>query len=332
YIQLRKNLSTMKNQNLLNEYDVKEGKRGYKVYYSLTDKAENMFALRILGSNETVERRKNLYQLLIFFEIFKTNNPLTRRQLGNFLKQIGKPINNLKETKVTTKITHFRPIKGIKIIKWIQNNSSVESNAAIYHIAIPGFTVKEVSIYLQQLRRGKEPRPLPSYSIISDVPFALDLNYSETEIAEAIESFRYINLIEPINDIFPGEIRYRIADALLADFAKDIWLLHDIELRSLFEKLVYEDRPRNEVKRYLMQVYGKGIADRILINAYDTRRFTREQGNTREKKEAKKFIQSLDEDKKSLIEDIIKIHERVIEKHKVVSELIGGICFPPLFT
>ncbi|MGH9982635.1 MAG: hypothetical protein ACRD8W_01615, partial [Nitrososphaeraceae archaeon] len=41
YIQLRKNLSTMKNQNLLNEYDVKEGKRGYKVYYSLTDKAEN---------------------------------------------------------------------------------------------------------------------------------------------------------------------------------------------------------------------------------------------------------------------------------------------------
>jgi DNA-binding PadR family transcriptional regulator len=331
YRQLRKNLTTMKDQKLLNEYDWKEGKRGYKVYYSPTDKAKKMYILKILGSNETAERRKNLYQLLIFFEVFKRNSPLTRRQLSNFLKRIGKPIDHLEEAKVTTTVTHYRPIKGVEIIKWIQNNSEAESNTAIYHITIPGLTVKEVDIYLQQLRKGKEPRPSPPYSAISDVPYILNLNYSETEITEAIELLKCINLINLVDSIFPGETRYRIADVSLTRFAKDVWLLHDIELRLLFEKLVYEGRPQNEVEKFLMHVYGKRIANRILISSYDARRFTREQDNTQEKKKAKEFIQDLDTYKKSLIGDIVKTHKKVIEKYEVVSEIIEGICFSPLF-
>lgn len=212
YKQLRKNLTIMKDQKLLNEYDLGEGKRGYKVYYSPTEKAEQMHILKVLGSDKKVERRKNLYQLLIFFELFKTSNPLTRRQLGNFLKQTGKSIHNLEEAKVTTNVTHFIPIKGIEIIKWIQSDLNSESNAAIYHVAIPGFAVKEVDTYLQQLRRGKEPRSNRSYSAITDVPFSLNVNYSEREIAEAIESFRRIGLIKSIDSIFPGETRYSIAD------------------------------------------------------------------------------------------------------------------------
>jgi hypothetical protein len=274
YRQLRKNLTSMKDQELLNEYDWKEGKRGYKVYYSPKEKAEKMYALKILGSNETVERRKNLYQLLIFFEVFKTSSPLTCRQLGNFLKRIGKSIDNLDEAKVTAKVTHYRPIKGVEIIKWIQNNSEAES--------IPGLTIKDVDTYLQQLRKGKEPRPFPTYSAVSDVPY-VNLNYSETEITEAIESLRRINLINLIDGIFPGETRYRIADVSLARFAKDVWLLHDIELRLLFEKLVCEGRPQNKVKDFLTLTYGKWIANRILINAYDARRFAKEQDNTQEK-------------------------------------------------
>jgi len=329
YRQLRQNLTTMKDQELLNEYDTGEGKRGYKVYHSPTEKAEKMYILKVLGSDEIVERRKNLYQLLIFFEEYKTSNPLTHRQLGNFLKHIGKSIDNLEKAKVTTKVTHFRPIKGVEIIKWIQNDLEAKSNAAVYHVSIPGFTVKEVDAYLEQLRKGKEPRPSPSYSAISDVPYILNLNYSETEITEAIESLKCINLINLIDSIFPGETRYRIADVSLARFAKDIWLLHDIELRLLFEKLVYEGRPQNEVEKFLMHVYGKRIANRILINSYDARRFTREQGNTQEKKKAKEFIQDLDTYKKSLIGDIVKTHKKVIEKYEVVNEVIEGLCFSP---
>jgi hypothetical protein len=331
YKQLRKNLTIMKDQGLLNEYDLQEGKRGYKVYYSPKEKAEKMYPLKILGSNETVERHKNLYQLLIFFEVFKTSSPLTRRQLGNFLKRIGKSIDNLDEAKVTAKVTHYKPIKGVEIIKWIQNNSEAESNMAIYHITIPGLTVKDVDTYLQQLRKGKEPRPSPTYSAVSDVPY-INLNYSETEITEAIESLRRINLINLIDSIFPGETRYRIADVSLARFAKDVWLLHDIELRLLFEKLVCEGRPQNEVKKFLMFTYGKRIANRILINAYDARRFTREQDNTQEKKQAKEFIQDLDTYKKSLIGDIVNTHEKVIERYEVISEIIEGICFSPFIS
>jgi DNA-binding PadR family transcriptional regulator len=329
--QLRKNLSSMKDQKLLNKYDLKEGKRGYKVYYSPTEKAEKMYVLKILGSDETIERRKNLYQLLIFFEVFKTNSPLTHRQLGNFLKRIGKSMDHVEEAKVTKEVTHFRPIKGVQIIKWIQNNSELKSNAAIYHITIPGFTVKEVNTYLHQLRKGNKAHSTPSYSV-SNVPYVLDLNYSQTEITTAIESLRYISLIKPIDSIFSGETRYRITDVLLAGFAKDVWLLHDIELRLLFEKLVYEGKPQNEAKSYLKHVYGKRIADRILISAYDTRKFTREQESTQGKKNAKVFIQLFDRYRKFLIGDIVKNHKNAIEKYEVVSELVEGICFSPLFT
>lgn len=333
YRQLRKNLTTMKDQKLLDEYDLQEGKRGYKVYYSPTNKAEKMYNLKILGSNETVEKRKNLYQLLIFFEVFKISSPLTRRQLGNFLKQIGKSIDNLDEAKVTAKVTHFRPIKCIEIIKWIQNDSKVESNAAIYHVAIPGFTVKEVTTYLQQLRRGKEPRPIRSYSAITDVPFTIDVDYFETEIVEAIESFRQISLIKSIDSIFPGETRYSIADRSLVEFAKDVWLIHDMELRLLFEKLVYEGRPRDEIKKYLMHVYSKRITDRILITAFDTRRLTRKrQNNAREKEEAKKFIQSFDRDRRSFAAYTFETHKNVIKEYDVINELIEGICFSPLIS
>jgi hypothetical protein len=117
----------------------------------------------------------------------------------------------------------------------------------------------------------------------------------------------------------------------LARFAKDVWLLHDIELRLLFEKLVCEGRPQNKVKDFLTLTYGKWIANRILINAYDARRFAKEQDNTQEKKRAKEFIQDLDTYKKLLIKKIVKTHKKVIEKHEVVSEIIEGICFSPLF-
>ena len=103
-------------------------------------------------------------------------------------------------------------MKNVAITRWIQSDSKIDSDEALYHIAIPGFTIKEFVSYIKNLKKGKEPRPFPSYTGITDVPFVLDTNYTESEIADAIESFRNDGLIKPINDIFPGEMRYQIKD------------------------------------------------------------------------------------------------------------------------
>lgn len=117
------------------------------------------------------------------------------------------------------------------------------------------------------------------------------------------------------------------------EFAKDVWLIHDIELRLLFEKLVYEGRPRDEIKKYLLYTYGKRITDTILINAFDNRRLAKkQQNNSRENEEAKRFIQSFDRNRRSIAAYTFKTHENVIKRYEVITELIEDLLLSPLIS
>ncbi len=319
----------MEYEKILERNDPSEGRRGAKVYFSLTKKAEQLYALKILGIDKSIQKRKKLYQLLISFEVFKRRNPITQRQLYQFLKQIRTSGKSLEIVKVTDKITHFKLVKGVKIIKWIQSGSIIGPNASVYHISIPGFTAKEFTSYLTRLKKGKEPRPFPYYAGITDVPFVLDTDYAESEITDAIESFRKDGLIKPINDVFPGEMRYDLADEYLTNFIKDVWLVHDLDLRLLFERLVYEGRPKEKDISYLKFMYGKRIADRILANAYHIKQANKSRENREEEKKAKRFIQALEKHRRSLIEDVGKRHENVIRNYEIASRLVEGICFSP---
>lgn len=331
YRQLRKNLLYMINDDLLQEDDPTGGKRGSKVYYSLTNKAKEKYNLKILGSDERVRRRKNLYRLLIFFEIFKTSNPVTRRQLYRFLKQIGMPINSLEVAKDTPQITHFRRLKGVEIIRWIQGAPTKDPDEAFYHVVIPGFTAEEFTSYLEKLRKGKEPRPFPSYTGITDVPFARFEDYSESEIADAIDSFRKGDLIKPINDVFPKEMRYNIADESLISYIKDVWLVHDVDLHLLFERLVFCGKPKNEDINALRLMYGEKIANGILVNTYDMRKMSKDQEN-KEEEVAKEFIKDLARYRTSLVQDIVNRHQEVIKKYEIPNELIKEIYFQPFMS
>jgi hypothetical protein len=75
-------------------------------------------------------KRKKIYQLLLFFKLIKRRNPVTQRQLYRFLKQIGTTKKALEIVKTTDKIIHFKPVKGVEIIKWIQSNSRIDHNAS----------------------------------------------------------------------------------------------------------------------------------------------------------------------------------------------------------
>jgi hypothetical protein len=136
-------------EGILSKYDPTGGRRGAKVYLSLSDKAKKKSSLKILGVDKKIQKRKTLYQLLIFFEIFKRTNLITQRQLEGFLGKIGSSLNNLKAIKTShtnyPRITVFEPIKSVEIVKYIQSDFKLGYLAdTSYYIVIPGFTVKEL--------------------------------------------------------------------------------------------------------------------------------------------------------------------------------------------
>ena len=218
----------------------------------------------------------------------------------------------------------------MQITKWDQGTSDEDSKGAFYHVTIPGFTVKEFTSYLHKLRKGKEPRPFSSYSRITEVPFVLNVHYFESEIADVIKSLSIDGTIKSINDVFPGEARYDLANESLLKFIKDMWRVHEYNLILLFNRIIYCGKPQETDKDYLELVYGKRITDRILSNAYHTRKMNKNSKDREEEKKAKKFVQIIDKHRKSLIEDIRKRHENIIKNYEILSKLIEGISFSPL--
>jgi hypothetical protein len=109
---------------------------------------------------------------------------------------------------------------------------------------------------LKKLRKGKDLRPFSSYPEVSDVPFVLYMDYKEEEVKDAIDLLRKDGIIKVVYDVFPGEMRYDIADEDLKCFVKDVWLVHDYDFRLLIERLVYNRKPVDEDKNYLKSFFG----------------------------------------------------------------------------
>jgi hypothetical protein len=188
--------------------------------------------------------------------------------------------------------------------------------------------VNEFISYLKKLKKGKEPRPFPYDASITNVHFIVDVNLSESEVTNAIKSFIDNGLIKLINDVFPGETRYDIADESLIKFLKDIWMLYDMDLRILFERIFYCDEIKDEDKNILKLMYGKKTADRIIAIEYNRRKMTKDQKFKDEEKASSKFINILAKHRMSLAKNIPKRHQKVIKDYEILNELIDDICFP----
>jgi hypothetical protein len=308
-----------------------------KIYYSLTSKAVAINKLKVLGADESALKRKRLFQLMIFFEIFKKSNLVTQKQLAGLLKKIDSSLNKLKAIKTSSKgfprTTIFKPTKGIEIFRLISTDFKMgDLSDTYYYVAVPGFTIKEFVTYINKLRKGKEPRPFFPHVNITDVPFASYINCTEEEVEDAIDSFRRQGLIRPIKHIFRNERRYEIMDESLKSFLTDIWLVHDIDLRVLYERLVYDGVPTEKDKNYLISYFGKGIAERILADAYNKRKSLKSDLTSyeREKNIAKKFIESHSDYRRSLVQDITKRYEGIIKENEIANYLIEGICYSPI--
>jgi hypothetical protein len=339
----------MVKENLLSKYDP-TGTRGSKVYFSLTKKAKRKNALEILGIDERVQRRRGLYQLLLFFEAFKRRDLLSKRKLNIFLKQIGsstKDLEKMQETELSNDmqsrlssqmgmgIVAFKPIRDVEIMGLVQNDSNKDNGGIIdYYTVLPGFTVDEFIQYLEKLKKGKDPRPFSSFRAIFQIPFVQYMDFTREELEDAIVSLTEDGLIKPILEVYSGETRYNISDESLKRLIHLIWHVKDIDFHLVYGALVYNDNLTEEEKNYLALFTGERKADKLFAYVYDMRRTTRNQDNNswnEERENMKDFVQELKNYRQSLVEKITKEYEPIIKRDEVVQDLVQSICFPPSF-
>lgn len=319
----------MVSEKLLNRNDP-TGKRGSKVYFSLTEKGKRKYDLKILGPSIEVQRRKKLYSLLIFFEIYKRGSLLTERQLSRVLEAIGSSINDFKKSPELTQAcsipgTFRKSIKGVEILGISSDEPRTKSSNRWYYTAIPGFSVEEFISYQKTLKSGREPRPYLSSRTI--IPFALSESYTKKEVEEAVASFKESGLLEPIEPVFPGDTRYNIADRSLRALVRALWLVSMLDFELLCRRLLFSKPDRTDRdKKYLEICVGQDFADKIIAGAYHYRKSKNKEEHTEEKK----AIEGIEAHRRSVVQRIISRFAKVIQENEIVYDIVEEICFSPL--
>lgn len=268
---LLKRLDGMVDDGLLTKYD-KTGKRGTKVFYSLTDKGKRKHQLKILGISTEVQKRKNLYQFLIFFEIYKRGTLLTKRQLQIFLRKIGSSVDKLEKLQdgklsISPNIVNFKPVNGVGIMSITQNHRG-KFNSVYYYAIMPGFSIKEFVLYVELLKFGIEPRPFTSDPARLRVPFINYISFTRKEILSAAKTLQEYGLLESRTIL--GEERFLITDENLRCLIGSIWWVHIIDVHMLHLKLIHK-RPTDKDKEYLKLFVDEKVANKLRIYANDIR-------------------------------------------------------------
>jgi hypothetical protein len=268
--QLGRNLSFMVDKKLLDRDDP-TGRRGSKVHFSLTEKGMREYGFKILGTDAEVQRRKRLYNLLIFFEVYKRSPLITRRQLSQILNAIERPLNDFKVREIGTPyhipgaiLVSDRYIDGVNILSIPKYDPRTKIKKMSYYPVVPGFSVEEFIEYHQLLKCGKEPRPFQNFPSI--IPFVVHTSYTKNEVEEAVTLIKESALIRQIDPVFYGEKRYNIASEFLKQLFYTIWLVHMLDFHLLIFRLSRRMRTRNIWSLYCPRVWTLSFCSLFLYS------------------------------------------------------------------
>jgi hypothetical protein len=198
--------------------------------------------------------------------------------------------------------------------------------APTYYVVLPGFSVKEFIWYLKLLKKRKDPRPFLKYSTAHEIPSVLYVEYSEQEVADAIDLLKNDGIIKSIGEVFPGELRYNIEDKALKHLIFGVWLVHLIDFQLLTTRIIHESKPTEADKKYLRIFLGNKGSDKFLAYAHG---FRRNKGPIND--EYKQAVKKLEEKIASWIQTINEVHDRLIRENEVIAEIIEDVCSSPVF-
>ena len=325
--QLVRNLSTMVDKKLLDRDDP-TGRRGSKVYFSLTEKGTREYGLKILGIDEEVQRRKRLYNLIIFFEAYKRSPLITEEQLYQFLNVIVRTLDDFKIREIGMPYhipgaIHRRSIDGIDVLSIPKYDRRTKVKKAWYYIVVPGFSVEEFIKYHELLKRGEEPRPFNSSPTI--IPFVVHTSYTKNEVEEAISLIKESGLIQQIDPVFSGEIRYDIVGEFLKRLVYCIWCVRMLDYHLLTIQL-FRSKPIDQFKKYLRIYFGEKGVDMLVAQAHHARKLYKNKNQEQEE-----VIMQLLCDRRNLVQLITEKYEKIIEENQILRDIVEEICFLPFY-
>ena len=325
----------------------KTGKRGSKVYYYLSETAKIQHQLRILKVEEDYEKKRSLYQILLYFHIFKRGELMTRRQLGRRLLKMGlrfedsktvqgdiaKNLDRMSFELSTGKYTWINSFTnasgGISIVKYLKNvgknaPSSANSNI-VYYVFVPGFTIDEFSTYIKKLRRLKEPRPFTKYPPL--VPYIYYTDYTDDEIDWAIKAFYKVGLVRNMQSVFPGETRFNISDDWLIVPLMTIRLVQENYITSIISKILYINKPSEHDIQTMKLFFGELATNSIINEAHQFRKDFKIRSDYLLKiKKIKEGIQEGDNYADFLMKELIKSYGDKLKSNELLTDLI--VSFP----
>jgi hypothetical protein len=303
-------LQTMVDENKLSKED--SSKRGSKVYYSLTQYAKKEYQYNVLGIDKKKKKLRKLYQLLFFYETGNFGRiSLSEKQLDEFLLQMSLSIKDFvaEDTKINgdDSITHFKLIKGIKILKIEFHDGGGGGSSAgsdmkytSYSVTLPGFSKKE--IMSKQERNNKSYLP----ELFEHVQF------SEDELEEAFTYLRKADLIKPFQQIIgTGEVRFAIANEELLKLISEIHGIYRDKYYLLFIKSSFVEIDEKECL-WLTNMFGEERTKHILKEWKIKHRISKDsKDKERKQKLAEHLMQSIQE----RVEALDKKYEKVLGEY-----------------
>ena len=278
------------------------GKRGTKVFYSLTESAIKGYQLEVLGVNEKSSKRRILYQLIFLRETHGLDYSIHEKDLDFFLSHIPASRNDLvidledEFEEISTINTYYKPIKGISIMRASLKESKYNKAETYYDISLPGVSIRDV-INPNLGRRISFPLPF------DHIPFI------EEEVRDGIYKLQNAKLIRPVLYI-NNEERYSLVNNEFRELLDSLYYIHSRKLGLMELKWMYEQSTIEEYKQ-MEFIYGKKKAYEIMNHSYQIR-----QGIRKETKQNKSLVQQVQQwrsDYKSrmtkISEDIQKIKE-----------------------
>jgi hypothetical protein len=318
-------------KEVIKKRETSDNKKIPSTFYSLTTKGKNDYNLGILDIQIITNKNRILYQLLICFECYKRRNIITERQFKNFLKKIGIKFESMEQIDLET-------LKQIKqhISFDITNGYTTYNNISIgeyrdfnsskyYYFVLPGFTIEEFFYYLKLLKKCREPHPFSKLSKCLEIPYIHFHNFSKEKISDAIQLLKKYDIIKPIADIYPGEMRYDICNDSVKKILSDYWFLHILDFHISFQRLVYDNKPSEADKEYMKLYLGEQNLNHKLALIYNLRRKNKEEFE-KEIQEEYGNIEELKVTRNKIVENIQKSTLLLKENDIYILSIVKEIC------
>ena len=302
-------------------------------FYSLTQKGKMDYNLRISETGYTINKKRVLYQLLLFFDCYKRSNIITERQLKYFLKKVEIKFENMEnmDFEILKQIQNIFP--DVTNIYKINNNISIgehrnsSNSSKYYYVILPGFTIDEFLDYLKLIKKCNEPHPFTELSKCLEIPYIHYHDFSKDEISEAVLLLKEHGILKPIVCIYKGEMRYDICNDSVKEILKDYWFLHIFDFHISFQRLVYNTKLSDADKSYMKLYFGEQRLNHKLALIYDIGKKNRNELEN-EFQENYDNLERLKELRTKIIKNIDENSRLLTENDTYILSLVKEICLP----